>query len=94
MKLTKLLITSLVTGCVSFSALSATELTKEDLVKHPGKYEKIGTVTTAAETTAPMDAKVLLSERADKEGGQYYVIVATGERGKISAKADVYRDKK
>lgn len=93
MKLMKLLIISLVTGCMSFSALSAKELTKEDLAKNPGKYVKIGTVTTAAETSAPMDAKDLLSKRADEKGGKYYVIIAAGEHGKVSAIADVYNDK-
>lgn len=94
MRLTKLLVTSLITGCVSFSSLAATELTKEELAKNPDKYEKIGTITTAAETTAPMDAKTLLSKRADEKGGQYYVIIAAGEHDKVSALADVYRDKK
>jgi hypothetical protein len=82
-----------VLGSVSFGSMAATLLTKEDLDKNPGKYEKIGTVTTTAETTSPMDAKEELSKLADEKGGQYYVILAGREHGKFSAIAEVYKDK-
>ncbi|HEY0211893.1 DUF1471 domain-containing protein, partial [Acerihabitans sp.] len=52
---------------------------------------KIGTVHTTAKTTSPMDAKAILSERADKKGGKYYVIIAGREHGKFSATAEVYK---
>ena len=61
MKSLKMIVAALVVGSVSFSTLAATLLTKEDLDKNPGKYEKIGTVTTTAQTTSPMDAKEELS---------------------------------
>ncbi|VEA68867.1 Multiple stress resistance protein BhsA precursor [Serratia plymuthica] len=93
MKSLKMIIAVLVVGSVSFSSLAATLLTKEDLDKNPGKYEKIGTVTTTAETTSPMDAKEELSKLADEKGGQYYVIIAGREHGKFSATAEVYKDK-
>lgn len=93
MKSLKMIIAALVVGSVSFSALAATLLTKEDLDKNPGKYEKIGTVTTTAETTSPMDAKEELSKKADEKGGQYYVIISGREHGKFSATAEVYKDK-
>ncbi len=94
MKSLKMIIAALVVGSVSFSTMAATLLTKEDLAKNPGKYEKVGTVTTTAQTTSPMDAKEALSKLADEKGGQYYVIIAGREHGKISAIADVYKDKK
>ncbi|MFI8417314.1 YdgH/BhsA/McbA-like domain containing protein [Serratia sp. NPDC078593] len=93
MKSLKMIITALVVGSVSFGTLAATELTKEDLAKDPGKYEKIGSVSTTAETTSPMDAKAELSKLADEKGGQYYVIIAGREHGKFSAIAEVYKDK-
>ncbi|MEE4407982.1 MAG: YdgH/BhsA/McbA-like domain containing protein [Serratia inhibens] len=93
MKSLKMIIAALVVGSVSFSSLAATLLTKEDLDKNPGKYEKIGTVTTTAETTSPMDAKEELSKKADEKGGQYYVIISGREHGKFSATAEVYKDK-
>ena len=74
MKSLKMIIAATVLGSVSFGSMAATLLTKEDLDKNPGKYEKIGTVTTTAQTTSPMDAKDELSKLADEKGGQYYVI--------------------
>ncbi|MBH1931632.1 DUF1471 domain-containing protein [Serratia rubidaea] len=93
MKSLKMIVAALVVGSVSFSTMAATLLTKEDLDKNPGKYEKIGTVSTTAETTSPMDAKEKLSKLADEKGGQYYVVIAGREHGKFSAIADVYKDK-
>ena len=51
MKSLKMIIAATVLGSVSFGSMAATLLTKEDLDKNPGKYEKIGTVTTTAQTT-------------------------------------------
>ncbi|MBF4190156.1 hypothetical protein ISX56_30160 [Serratia ureilytica] len=48
MKSLKMIIAAAVLGSVSFGSMAATLLTKEDLDKNPGKYEKIGTVTTTA----------------------------------------------
>lgn len=92
MKFLKMIVAALVVGSVSFSTLAATLLTKEDLDKNPGKYEKLGTVTTTGET-APMDVKDELSKKADEKGGQYYVIISGREHGKFSATAEVYKDK-
>lgn len=72
-----------------FAALAAKEVTKEEVKTM--KLEKIGTVHTTAETTSPMDAKKLLSQRADEKGGKYYLIIAGREHGKFSATADVYK---
>lgn len=43
MKSLKMIIAATVLGSVSFGSMAATLLTKEDLDKNPGKYEKIGT---------------------------------------------------
>lgn len=89
MKVMKWVLASVMMSAVSFSALAAKEVTKEDVQKM--KLEKIGTVTTTAETTAPMDAKRELSKLADEKGGRYYLVVAGREHGKFSAVADVYK---
>lgn len=72
-----------------FSVLAAKEVTKEEV--ETMKLEKIGTVHTTAETTSPMDAKKVLSQRADEKGGKYYLIIAGREHGKFSATAEVYK---
>lgn len=74
---------------LSLNALAAEEITAQE-AKDKG-YEKIGVVHTTAKTTSPMDAKEVLSKRADKQGGKYYVIIAGREHGKFSATADVYK---
>lgn len=76
-------------GGLSFSALAAQEVTKEDVQKM--NLEKIATVNTTAETTSPMDAKRELSKMADEKGGKYFLVVAGREHGRFSATADVYK---
>ncbi|WP_380183264.1 DUF1471 domain-containing protein [Kalamiella sp. sgz302252] len=88
MKLKTLAIASLALA-LPFSALAAKEVTREEVKTM--KLEKIGTVHTTAETTSPMDAKKVLSKRADEKGGRYYLIIAGREHGKFSATADVYK---
>lgn len=89
MKIFKTMAISLLVGSVSFSALAAKEVTKEEV--ETMKLQKIGTVTTTAETTSPSDAKEALSKMADEKGGQYFLVVAGREHGKFSAVADVYK---
>ncbi|MGX0305817.1 YdgH/BhsA/McbA family protein [Pantoea piersonii] len=89
MKVMKWVVASVVMGAVSFSALAAKEVTKEEVKKM--NLEKIGTVNTTAETTSPMDAKRELSKMADEKGGKYYRVIAGREHGKFSATADVYK---
>lgn len=88
MKLKTLAVAALALS-LPFSVLAAKEVTKEEV--ETMKLEKIGTVHTTAETTSPMDAKKLLSQRADEKGGKYYLIIAGREHGKFSATADVYK---
>lgn len=89
MKLLKTMVIGLLAGSVSFAALAAKEVTKEE-VKNM-KLTKIGTVTTTAETSSPMDAKKVLSDKADAKGGKYFLVIAGREHGKFSAVADVYK---
>lgn len=89
MKVMKWVLASVMMSAVSFSALAAKEVTKEDVQKM--NLEKIATVTTTAETTSPMDAKSELSKMADEKGGRYYLVIAGREHGKFSAVADVYK---
>ncbi|KOC91104.1 YdgH/BhsA/McbA-like domain containing protein [Winslowiella iniecta] len=89
MNVLKTIAATLVVGSVSFGALAAEEVTKEQVEQM--KLEKIGTVTTTAETTSPMDAKEVLSKEADKKGGKYFLVIAGREHGKISATAEVYK---
>lgn len=89
MKIFQTVAISLLVGTVSFGALAAKEVTKEEVKTL--KLEKIGTVRTTAETTSPMDAKRELSKLADEKGGQYYLVIAGREHGKFSAIADVYK---
>jgi hypothetical protein len=76
-------------GAISFSAMAAKEVTKEEVKTM--NLQKIGTVNTTAETTSPMDAKKVLSQLADEKGGKYYLVIAGREHGKFSATAEVYK---
>ncbi|MFT4270766.1 MAG: DUF1471 domain-containing protein [Pantoea sp.] len=89
MKVINTVVAAMVMGAISFSALAAKEVTKEEVQKM--NLEKIGTVTTTAETTSPMDAKKELSKLADDKGGKYFLVIAGREHGKFSAVADVYK---
>ncbi|QEW30484.1 DUF1471 domain-containing protein [Erwinia billingiae] len=89
MKIFKTVAISLLVGSVSFTAMAAKEVTKEEVKTM--NLEKIGTVTTTAEATSPMDAKKDLSKKADEKGGKYYLVIAGREHGKFSATADVYK---
>ncbi len=74
---------------ISINALAAEEITAME-AKEKG-YKKIATVHTTAKATSPMDAKAILSKRADEKGGKYYVIIAGREHGRFSATAEVYK---
>ncbi len=89
MKVMKWVVASVMMGAVSFSALAAKEVTKEEVQKM--NLTKIGTVNTTAETTSPMDAKKKLSKAADDKGGKYFRVIAGREHGKFSATAEVYK---
>ncbi|MGO4612194.1 YdgH/BhsA/McbA-like domain containing protein, partial [Variovorax sp. 2RAF20] len=71
MKVFKWVVASMMMGAISFSAMAAKEVTKEEVKTM--NLQKIGTVNTTAETTSPMDAKKVLSQLADEKGGKYYL---------------------
>ena len=89
MKVFKWVVASMMMGAISFSAMAAKEVTKEEVKSM--NLQKIGTVNTTAETTSPMDAKKVLSQLADEKGGKYFLVIAGREHGKFSATADVYK---
>lgn len=89
MKVFKWVVASMMMGAISFSAMAAKEVTKEEVKTM--NLQKIGTVNTTAETTSPMDAKKVLSKLADEKGGKYYRVIAGREHGKFSATAEVYK---
>lgn len=89
MKVFKWAVASMMMGAISFSAMAAKEVTKEEVKSM--NLQKIGTVNTTAETTSPMDAKKVLSQLADEKGGKYYLVIAGREHGKFSATAEVYK---
>ncbi|MGC0972395.1 YdgH/BhsA/McbA-like domain containing protein [Pantoea agglomerans] len=89
MKVFKWVVASMMMGAISFSAMAAKEVTKEEVKTM--NLQKIGTVNTTAQTTSPMDAKKVLSQLADEKGGKYYLVIAGREHGKFSATAEVYK---
>jgi hypothetical protein len=89
MKVFKWVVASMMMGAISFSAMAAEEVTKEEVKTM--NLQKIGTVNTTAETTSPMDAKKVLSQLADEKGGKYYLVIAGRQHGRFSATAEVYK---
>ncbi len=87
MKTLKMIVASVLLGTVSFGAMAAKEITREEAAK----YEKIGVVDTTSQATDPMDAKAQLSRLADEKGGKYFVVIAAREHGRFSATAEVYK---
>ena len=89
MKMTKYTVSVLMAGILSFSAVSAEEVTQAQADSQ--QLVSLGTVSTTAETTSPMDAKKELSRLADEKGGKYFKVIAGREHGRISAVAEVYK---
>ncbi|WP_114195005.1 YdgH/BhsA/McbA-like domain containing protein [Edaphovirga cremea] len=92
MKLLKAMTALILLGVFSAGAMSAQLLTEEEFAKTSDQYMKVGNVVTDGET-APSDAKDELSDKADKLGGEYYVIKSANTNEKIHASADVYKKK-
>lgn len=89
MKMTKYTVSVLMAGILSFSAVAAEEVTQAQVDSQ--QLVSLGTVSTTAETTSPMDAKKELSRLADEKGGKYFKVIAGREHGRISAVAEVYK---
>ncbi|MGV3345252.1 DUF1471 domain-containing protein [Enterobacteriaceae bacterium LUAb1] len=75
---------------VSFSVWSAQEINREQAKEM--NLTKLGTVSTEMQS-APGDAKARLSQKADKMGGKYFLIIAADEKARMHATAIVYGDK-
>ncbi len=84
-----LLTAALLTGTLAANVMAAQEISEIE-AKEKG-YQKIASVNTTAETTSPMDAKKVLSQKADEQGGRYFVVIAGRQHGRYSATADVYK---
>ncbi|GKX50742.1 YdgH/BhsA/McbA family protein [Budvicia aquatica] len=89
MKALKTFTIALAVSSFSFGALAATEITQAQVKQN--NYQQLGAVGSTNEAMDPMDVKKILSEKADKMGGQYYVIIAASENEKARATADVYK---
>lgn len=89
MKLASGIVAAVVMGSLSFGAFAAKEIQKDEVAKM--NLTKVGSVTTSR-TTSPMDARKELSEKADKLGGKYFVVIAGQKNEKnVHANADVYK---
>ncbi|SFN42983.1 Protein of unknown function [Izhakiella capsodis] len=88
MKLFKTLTAAAIISTLSFSVFAAQEITREKAKEM--KLEMIGTVDTNS-TLSPMDAKRILSGKADEKGGKYFVVIAAGDNGHVHATAEVYK---
>lgn len=76
---------AIITSLVSFSALAAQEITKEDAAK----YTKSGTITVTEDGFTM--SKDHLSKKVDEKGGKYYVIISEqGRQDHKTINADIY----
>ncbi|RPH26890.1 DUF1471 domain-containing protein [Buttiauxella warmboldiae] len=92
MKIAQAIFATIALGSLSFGAISAELLSKEDFKQHQDQYVKVGSITTSGETS-PSDAKEELSKKADALGGQFYVVTSADTDNKIHGTADVYNKK-
>ena len=69
MKALKTFTIALAVSSFSFGALAATEITQAQVKQN--NYQQLGAVGSTNEAMDPMDVKKILSEKADKMGGQY-----------------------
>lgn len=89
MKLVTGIVTSLVIGSLSFGVFAAKELEKDKAKEM--NLTKVGEISTS-DTTAPMDAKKELSQKADEMGGKYFVVTSANKDTKnVRATAEVFK---
>ncbi|KGB09108.1 MULTISPECIES: YdgH/BhsA/McbA-like domain containing protein [Leclercia] len=89
MKLVTGIVTSLVIGSLSFGVFAAQELEKDKAKEM--NLTKVGEISTS-DTTAPMDAKKELSQKADEMGGKYFVVTSANKDTKnVRATAEVFK---
>lgn len=88
----KKIILGVAIAAFSVSSLAAEMMLKNDFEKVQGQYEKVGTISTMGEMSTS-DAKVDLSKKADKLGGDIYVLSSGNTNNKIHGTANVYKKK-
>ncbi|CAX60592.1 DUF1471 family periplasmic protein YahO [Erwinia billingiae] len=88
----KKIVLGVVLCAFSISSFAAELMTKNEFKKVHDQYTKVGSVTTAGETSAA-DAKTELSKMADDKGGDIYVLTSGNTNKKVHATADVYKKK-
>lgn len=88
----KKVLLGLIACTLSVSAFSAQMMTQKDFDKVKDQYVEVGNVSTSGETSAS-DAKAELSSKADKLGGEIYVLTAGNTNNKIHGNATVYKKK-
>lgn len=76
----------------SLSALSAEMMTKNEFKKVHSQYIEIGNISTSGESDASA-AKAELSKKADKLGGDIYILSSGNTNNKIHGTAKVYKKK-
>lgn len=87
------LIASLLMSAVSFGAVAATQISKQEADHF--KLTSLGNVNVSASggtISSPSDLHDKLSQLADDKGGEYYRIIAAREHGpNFEAVAEVYK---
>jgi len=87
MKITKAIIATLVLSAASFTAMAATEITKEEAAK----YASLGVVSASGTASSPGDLKAEFAKLAEEKGGDYFVIIADDESRKFNGSAEVFK---
>lgn len=76
----------------SLSAFSAEMITKNDFKKVHSQYIEIGNISTSGESDTAT-AKENLAKKADKLGGDIYILSSGNTNNKIHGTAKVYKKK-
>ncbi|KQN59819.1 MULTISPECIES: DUF1471 family periplasmic protein YahO [Rahnella] len=92
MKKYNVLLAVALTAFISSSAFSAELMKKVDFEKVASEYTKVGSVTTSNKTSQS-GAIEDLSKKADKKGGDVFVLTSGNTNNKIHGTADVYKKK-
>ena len=92
MKKYNVLLAVALTAFLSTSAFSAQLMKKVDFEKVESQYTKVGSITTSNKTSQS-GALEDLSKKADKEGGDVFVLTSGNTNNKIHGTADDYKKK-
>lgn len=92
MKKHNALLAIVLTSLISSTAFSAELMKKVDFEKVASQYTKVGEVSTSNKTSQS-GAIEDLSKKADKEGGDVFVLTSGNTNNKIHGTANVYKKK-